>query len=461
MEAREVRRLVFLTCGGMVLLGALLTAHGPQGEAAAGQKPTHTPKRTETSTSTATRTPTSTATSTASATATWTASATATATSTATATASLTPTPSGPQVPAEFQAQATFVAAKLEEFKPGAAVGSASSVLPATRFGAELYIANSNRGEALLNEDAYTSISLQLRRLQELGVRGVTVTIHEDVLARSPRAAEYLALYGRIAVDVKARGLLLVVESSASLVADYGALTFDQYRQSRRLAIERILAVVRPDYLAIGTEPTTEAGLTRFPEIATPAGYRDLIAALLFGLERGRTLIGAGAGTWEDRAYIEEHLVQLGLDFLGLHVYPVGQDFLPRIVSFAEVARRYGKRTLIGEAWLYKATDAELVAQLPPGQIYARDVFSFWQTLDEKFLQKIVEAARAQQVDYVSAFWAQYFFAYLEYNDLTARLTPVQATTLVGTDALLAMVQGTYTTTGLYYRDLIAAATSP
>ena len=355
----------------------------------------------------------------------------------------------------EYQAQAAFIDEKLDAFTPAPLVTSPLLPAPAPRFGAELYLANSNRGEALLNEDAYASIGLQLRRLQELGVRGVTVTIHEDVVGRSPRAGEYLALYDRIATDARDKGLALIVESSASLVADYRLLTYDQYRQSRRAAIQRILAVVRPDYLAIGTEPTTEAGLTGYAELATPAGYGELIASLLVGLERGRTLVGAGAGTWEDRAYIEERLLSLDLDFIGLHVYPVGQDFLPRIGELTELARRHGKRTVIGEAWLYKATDAELMAQLPPAQLFARDVYSFWHPLDQEFLRKMVEATRALGIDYTSAFWAQYFFAYLEYNELTARLSPAQLNALVGTEALKAMLQGEVTPTGRYYRELI------
>jgi hypothetical protein len=456
MHAWNLRRSTLVLCGAVALGAALLAAHGATapGEAATGPgaqgqpertpKPSHTPRRTET--------PTPTATATATATLTPSPSATASPTSTRTATATPTATSSAPPVPPEYQAQATFVASKLDAFNPEPA-GAGST----TRFGAELYVANSNRGEALLNADAYTAIALQLARLQELGVRGVTVTIHEDVLGRSPRSAEYLALYGRLAEDVRSRGLTLVVESGASLVADYGALTYDQYRQSRRTTIERILTTVRPDYLAIGTEPTTEAALTKYAELSTPAAYRDLLVHLLSGLQRGATLVGAGAGTWEDRAYIEDHYVQLDLDFIGLHVYPVGQDFLQRIAAFADVARRYGKRTVIGEAWLYKVTDAELLLQLPPGQLYARDVFSFWQPVDQKFLRKVVDAARAQQVDYASAFWTQYFFAYLEYNSQTAVLTPAQLNALVGRLALSAMLQGTFTPTGRYYQELIAA----
>ena len=453
MRPREGRRFLLLIGGGIALASVLIVVRDatPRGEAAAvtqagpehTAKPSHTPKGADTATVTASPTATATATS------------TATSTPTATATVTVTPTPSVPPVPPQYQAQATFVAVKLDAFDPGVVPAGAGG---ATRFGAELYVANSNRGEALLNADAYTAIALQLSRLQELGVRGVTVSIHEDVLGRSPRAAEYLALYGRLATDVKGRGLTLVVESAASLVADYTTLTFDAYRQSRRTAIERILTAMQPDYLIIGSEPTTEAALTSFAELSTPAGYRDLLAYLLSGLQRGTTLVGAGTGTWEDRTYIENYFVQLDLDVIGLHVYPVGQDYLQRIGGLAEVARRYGKRALMGEAWLYKATDAELLIQLPASQIYARDVFSFWEPLDQQFLKKIVQAARAQQMDYVSAFWAQYFFAYLEYNATTAGLTPAQLNTLEGRAALQAMLQDSFTPTGLYYRDLISGA---
>jgi len=60
-----------------------------------------------------------------------------------------------------------------------------------TAFGVELLVANSNRGETLLNERVLQEAALTLDRLKTIGVRCVSLSLHYPVLTRNhPRTDE-------------------------------------------------------------------------------------------------------------------------------------------------------------------------------------------------------------------------------------------------------------------------------
>jgi hypothetical protein len=352
-------------------------------------------------------------------------------------------------VPPEYQALAASLQAALDNFAPGPPAAGA-----ATRFGAELFLANSNRGEALLGPYAFDNIPLALDRMKALGFTGVTVTAHEDVLVRSPRAAEFATFYRRVADEVRARGLRLLVETQTSFMGDTTGISYDQHLQNRRRAATVILTEMQPDYLAVAEEPDTEAALTGFQELATLDGYTAFLSSLLDGLPRGTTLIGAGTGSWAKLEW-SQRFVQLPIDFLNVHIYPINRDFLPRAAEMAGVARQAGKRAIIGEAWLFKAADAELL-WATPNYIFKRDAYSFWQPLDQQFLKDVVDLARAQEFEYASAYWSQYLFAYLDYA-VAKDYSYTQTMMEVSAQAMANIRAGVLSPTGQYYADLIAA----
>jgi hypothetical protein len=353
-----------------------------------------------------------------------------------------------PSVPLEHQRLYSSLEAQLDAFNPGTPPTSA-----ATKFSGDLFLANSHRGDALLGTYSMEGISLFLDRLQSLGAQGVSIDIHENVLARSPRSAEYAAFYRRVAEEVRRRGLTLLVETQADFAQDFSGITFDQYRQARRRAIEVILAEMRPTYLGVAGEPDTEYRLTKFAELSTAEGYAAFVAFLLSGLNRGTTLIGAGSGSWDNPALVRDHFVKLPVDFIGIHIYPVNRDFLSRAAQLATAARAHGKRVIIGETWLFKATDGELL-WAPPTLPFSRDVFSFWQPLDQKFMKKVADLARVNGIEYVSMFWTHYLFAYLDYDLKTRSLSYLQPQLQVSQRAVGNMRQGIFSPTGHYYRQL-------
>jgi len=335
-----------------------------------------------------------------------------------------------------------------------------------TVFAAELLPANGNRGDALLQPTTLAGVKLYLDRLQELGVQGVSVAISYPLLRPDfPRSAEYLKFFQGVAQEVHGRGLKLLVESGpvfpdpeySRLQVDFSGLTTETYFQSKRDQLLLIAREVRPDYLAISGEPTTEQRLTGLS--LPPAEYAAFAQETADAIDRSTgILVGAGAGTWEDPAYVQAFVGDASLDFINLHVYPLRSpydDYLQRAVDWAELATASGKKLVMGESWLYKASDAEVGK--PYQEIFPRDVFSFWEPLDTRFIGAMADLAQYQRFDYVSLFWANYLFAYIDYDETPKGLSAVQLMASANQAASDSILADTFSETGLALQQLLSA----
>jgi hypothetical protein len=307
-------------------------------------------------------------------------------------------------------------------------------------------------------------VDLYLDRLQELGVQGVSVAIAYPLLRPDfPRSAEYLQFYRGVAEDVHRRGLKLLVESGpvfpdpeySRVQVDFSGLTTETYFQTKRDQLLLIAREVRPDYLAISGEPTTEQRLTGLT--LPPAEYAAFAQETADAIDRSTgILVGAGAGTWEDPAYVRAFVADSSLDFINVHVYPLSSaydNYLQRAVDWAELARASGKKLVMGESWLYKAAPSE--AGKPYQEIFPRDVFSFWEPLDTRFIEAIADLAQYQRFDYVSLFWANYFFAYLDYDETPKNLSPVELMNRANQAASDSILAGTFSGTGQAFQQLL------
>jgi len=314
-------------------------------------------------------------------------------------------------------------------------------------FSAELLPANANIGEPLFREQTWPAVLLNLDRLQQLGVRGVKVAVKYPVLIPSfPRSADYLEFYRRVGQELRRRNLKLLVQmtdgfresafSALPVEPYYAGLTWERYRREKRQMAETIIREIRPDYLTVQNEPGTQAHNTGLP--MTVQNVTDLLEYVTRGLDKRGVLVGAGAGTWEDLAYAQSLARIGGLDYLDMHIYPITRDYVnDRAFRFAEVAQRAGKRVVIGEAWLYKASDQDLRAgnvAAAPG-LFARDVFSFWEPLDAQFVTTVVKLSHAVKIDFTSFFWSRYFFGYADYSERTGRLSPGELSRLANAAA--------------------------
>jgi len=341
-------------------------------------------------------------------------------------------TAAAPEVPEAYRPLYDNLSDALSTWEARAEAMPAPSAAPTT-FGAELLPANGNRGAALLQTTTLVGVRLYLDRLQELGVGGVTVQICDPLLWPDyPDNDAYADFFARVADEVRSRGLKLLVETGPAFIGttfstirfDWSALTLDAYEQGRRAQLERIAREIRPDYLSFGGEPSTEAMLTGF-DISVDQ-HIDFVRDTARAIDRSSgVLVGAGSGSWEDPQFARRLAAEPSLDFLSVHIYPLTNgftDYLERAAEAAELARSAGKRIVIGESWLYKATPEEVRGGIEFADVYARDAYSFWQPLDARFVDLIAGLSRAWGVGYVSFFWSGFFFDYLEYEDSLAKL---------------------------------------
>lgn len=320
-------------------------------------------------------------------------------------------------------------------------------------FAAELLAANGNQGEHLLTEETWQGVLVSLDRLQLLGVRGVKLAIVYPILLPGfPRSAEYLAFYKRLAEELRRRGLKILVGMGPAFKPSalgalpvqsyYASLTFQRYKREKRQMAETIIREIRPDFLTIENEPHTAWENTGLP--FTVANVTDVVRTVLDGLDRSGVLVGAGAGTWDALAYFESLARSTTVDYLDLHLYPINFDFLlDRPFRIAELAERYGKRLILGEAWLYKARDWELLvpALVTATELFSRDVFSFWEPLDVRFVEVVGKLAHVLRLELASFFWMRYFFGYIEYNAATKGLSASELFSLANRAAAQNMLQ--------------------
>ena len=373
-----------------------------------------------------------------------------------------------PPVPPSFQDLHTDLANTLEAF--------AGSLPPATdrspvAFSAELAEADANRLAQLLAPTSLMGALLAIDRMADMGVEAVTVNISYPMLYKPfhgdlAEYRSYLGFYRTVATAARQRGLKLIVKTGALLAMDprvrafYGAVTtLDRYKAGRLEVATTIVHEIAPDYLTLQAEPDVEASQTGQP-VGTALGAHDLVRFLVTGLAAPgtpHTSLGAGAGTWYSEFYdLAQDLGSVaGLDYLDVHVYPINRDFLWRALWAAELAHRAGKDIAVSEAWLYKVRDGELpMSGALFTELVSRDVFSFWEPLDSKFVEVMMRLAITKTFAFMSFFWTKYFFRYLDYQS-TFFFPPDQLLTLSQVAATQAMLAGDLTRTGRTYGGLI------
>jgi hypothetical protein len=376
-----------------------------------------------------------------------------------------TPQVAGP-VPAEYQGLYDTLKGTLERFD---ATLQAQRITPHKPliFAAELSAANCNNGPKLLEPEALDAVRVQLDALKRLGVQGATFCIHYPLLYPPfPNSSGYLAFYTAVAREVRARGMKLAIDSQvifsgsafAALTVDYSDLTFDVYADRKAQMAQIIIDNIAPDYLSLGGEPDTEARLTGIRDLADPARHTEFFQKVLAKVNRKTTKLGGGSGTWLPPEFVRSYAANLPFDFIDLHVYPVSDNIYRNTVAMADLAQRFNKSIVVYEAWLYKSVGQEAASNVAASEaVFARDVFDFWQPLDQLFIKNLVNLANWKRFEYLSFFWSGYFFAYQRYDPADRTKSPAQLLGEVARPAFQNMLAGVYTPTGEFYRSLIQA----
>jgi polyhydroxybutyrate depolymerase len=335
----------------------------------------------------------------------------------------------------------------------------------------DLLVANANRGPALLLPESIEAVRLSLDRFKELGVGSVKFALQYPLLRPDfPRQAEYLAFYKQVVLDARQRGLLVMPHLTV-LFSDtpfspfrdlYRGLDLARFMREYRDMVHLIARELQPDYLALLSEPDTHARLTGLRQLNTPATMVEVINFVLAGLERGRTKIGAGSGSWSPTTFAQALAEKTDVDFIGIHVYPITDPMLGNARQMAQIAHSHGKQAVIDEAWLYK--------ELQPGggdnvaataEIFRRDLASFWQPLDRKFITLMLALAAEERVGLVSFFWSNLFFSYLDYTPDFDRLPYAELTRLHNRVVYSAMQKGQLSDVGRHLQSAVQPEKRP
>jgi hypothetical protein len=334
---------------------------------------------------------------------------------------------------------------------------------------ATLLSANCHRGEFILSDAQREATRRELDALQGLGAEGIVLEICYPLLTpafRDPQA--FIEYYANLANEIHVRRLQLVVEHNSLLPAYasvdvrpyYKKLSKQRFGRERYAELKTILLALNPEYLTLVSEPRTHtAGLN-----LTVSDWRSYVqrSVEMLSEQLGSfpTQLGAGSGLWDDFDYVEAFSAIKGLNYIDLHLYPLGsggESKLERLLAWPDRVRAIdpGKHIIMSELWLYKAGAGERFNAVADPAVFARDVYGFWSPLDRKFLRVVGVAAREKGIELVAPFWSRYFFAYLDYNDpLTFNVRPAALMSLASQRAYAAILNGQHTDTGLAFRGM-------
>jgi hypothetical protein len=373
-------------------------------------------------------------------------------------------------VPSEYQDLYTAMQTNMNSFSQTIQANWNGTSYPVS-YSAQLLAASSENGVGLLAMGAMANVQTQLEELQALGIQSVTVHINFPMLYAPSYSnpndyQQYLSFYTQVVSEIRSRGLKLVIESQVDepdpatqnpASNPYPAsLSWTAYQAGRAQTAAVIAQYLQPDYLTVLVEPDTEATMSGQVNAGTVAGSTQLLQTILSAVQATGTTgiaLGAGVGTWQQSftTYLSAYATY-PLQYLDIHVYPVNYGYLPNAITGANIAHQAGMGIAMSEAWLFKVRDSELPVT-DSTAIYERDNYSFWEPLDSQFLQLMSDLANYEQFLFISPFWVNYFFAYLDYSaaNSSSLSTAMQ-------QASIAMNQCQFTSPALAYENALLAA---
>jgi hypothetical protein len=328
-------------------------------------------------------------------------------------------------------------------------------------FAAALLSANSNKGSALLGPYAQTSVQYELTAMQKVGITTATVTIHFPIvyapyflssqggLSSGNTAAQYISFYQgvvtaahgmnppmKVAMESYVNFTSGVLPGLPNLVSYYQSLGLNGYMAARAAMVTTVAQQIQPDFLSVQGEPDTEAIQSGYTQLNTPSTDIQFVTQMTAALQNANPpipglhttmKISAGIGTWDWNTFqslIQAEAAMPNLDDLTMHILPInatpGSDDLGNALQMIQLAQQNGKAVAVPQAWLIKIRNSELPQGAGSPTILGRNVYSFWEPLDQEFLQVLTKLAYYGSLDFISPFWGDWFF----YTDLDYNNTP-------------------------------------
>jgi hypothetical protein len=295
----------------------------------------------------------------------------------------------------------------------------------------------------------------------------------------------YLDFYMTVCQKIKQKGFKLIIGCQAAFVdtvfgepkltsdiekhyfnPDNNILTNDsleitRYKQEKLQMMQTILDSLQPDYLTLEMEPQTqEYNLYNLIDYSVDSTI-SLVNYFTGNLNIGATLLGAGAGTWDDYNFFEKIATQTSVDYIDYHIYPPHFNYIDDIVfQIDSVADANNKKLVIGESWCYKATNSEMTGITEPvgtsQLVYSRDVFDYWVSVDTLFVQSLVNLSQQSKVELVQFHWPNVMFGQLTYDSISHySMSPGQILNLGAQAGYQNMFQFNLSPVGLYTSEAI------
>lgn len=366
-------------------------------------------------------------------------------------------------VPDQYRELYDTLSAGLDSYEQ--AVGALADPAPgatAPVMAIELLAANGNRLTQLLKPATMSAVDTWLDKLQAHGIHGVTLGVKLPMLLSKfgPDSDAYATFFETVADKARAHDMTVDVELGAlfcgtvyaacSYTFSGGYPTFvDDTVSQARIVIDRI----KPDYLTILSEPTTEATLANVPEFGNVEGTARYVHDVLAGIgERGPTKVGAGAATWLDPSF-NEAIVHESVDYLVLHIYPVTPQTTANLIQDARLAQQAGIPIVVDEVGLYKSDSSDQASPATADTTFRRDMFSFFEPLDIRFATITSQWARKAGVVYISPYWAGEFFAYIDWTPALDATPFAELNQLFNTQASQALLTSQLTDYGRAWLD--------
>lgn len=376
-----------------------------------------------------------------------------------------TTTSSPAPVPAEYQATYEALQSQLVAFT-ALPLGNVSAGTTVLSSGLEAADGNAMY-PGVLQSKLLSTATTMVQRMKAMGETGVTIQTSFPLLVSSfPDSSEYTTFYQDIANVVHQEGMTLTVEenplfgnmSSIPIASYYDGLTLQGYESADQQMAQTIIDVMHPTYLSILNEPDTYTAVIGQPGIdltSAPVGVA-FVNAVMTGLDKDGTLVGAGTGTWTDPSYDQALINQTRIDFVDMHVYPIAESDLTNMTSQVAEAAAAHTPILESECWLYKGTTN---GQPDDGPQAAPDeqkviTYSFWEPLDEEFLTTMVDYARSNGFLVVSPFSTMNFFAYQTWTQALDGETSQQVRQAFDQAVLSALASGLLSSVGETYESL-------
>jgi hypothetical protein len=304
---------------------------------------------------------------------------------------------------------------------------------------------------------------LELDALRRVGTQVIVLEACYPLLTpalQDPRPL--LELLANLANQVRLRGMALLVDhrvlpaghASVQASRHYHRMTRARFFSERAEEAKALAIALQPDYLTLAADPQAPAAGLRL----SARQWRSHLQALTVRLhgELGDFVppLGAGNGVWGEAAYIDAFASVPGLAYIDLRFYPVAaaqESALERVLTLPDRIRTIdpGKRVLLSQAWLSKATGKEAQDARPDLNVVAREAFGFWGPLDARFLRALAQAARVKGIELIGVSRPRHLFAYLDFFDpATFRASARLLDELATQRAVAAMQQGGLTEAG-------------